>query len=609
MESCVIELTSAAHKHGNLNISPCGKEFFPPDVFGGSSRAKGIGVPITLKVQGMPHPIKTDIPTDVKTGKPRWIFRRRNWVIQFVRYHKLHAKDRVTIKRVAERTYEIKLGNCSNTSSQSNIFKASSDKKIFSLRIAKCATSKPYKDRLLFPNETVTSEQSEGGRNFLDARKINILKSPKKGGSSTNDSRPYLKQLNVKIVEKAQPIQFTPNSNEHIHRWAPYVQGFSAVFVQNLLDEYSTIYYNPVILDPFAGCGTVLVQAKLNGYKSVGTELNPLLQFISDTKVNCWDVSPDYLLSMYKKIPRDKTRPAPSFLKSNSQFRLPVLRNLETIKGGIDSIPVRNEKQKSAKSLLKLAFSSILVDCSNLKRSPCLGYVKNKVVDVSTPFVLFKQKVQEIADDLCHIQFKHKDCIHTESRVICSNAMNFKHRNRFDLAITSPPYMNGLDYVMNYKIEMGWLGFVQSQKDLKKIKDDMVVCDNVSKGLIRNFYDSPSTYTNDWIEQIKDDIESNIVRRGTYRRQDMPYIVHKYFDDLYRVMQNVVSSLKCGGRFILVVGDSLIADVYVPTDLLITKIGLDLGLKIEKIEKARDRRSGQIRSYKLRETIISLIKP
>ncbi|MCD6456349.1 MAG: hypothetical protein J7K81_06130, partial [Methanophagales archaeon] len=91
-------------------------------------------------------------------------------------------------------------------------------------------------------------------------------------------------------------------------------------------------------------------------------------------------------------------------------------------------------------------------------------------------------------------------------------------------------------------------------------------------------------------------------------RTDMPYIVHKYFDDLYKVMKKVISSLNSGGRFILVVGDSLIADVYVPTDLLIAKIGSDLGLEIERIEKARERRSGQIRSYKLRESIITLLK-
>jgi len=48
----------------------------------------------------------------------------------------------------------------------------------------------------------------------LDARKKNIRNSPKKGGSSTADSVPYLKELNVAISQNAQPIQFTPNINE-----------------------------------------------------------------------------------------------------------------------------------------------------------------------------------------------------------------------------------------------------------------------------------------------------------------------------------------------------------------------------------------------------------
>ncbi len=608
MESRVIQLTSAAHKHGNLNIRPCGKDFFPTDIFGGPSKKAGLGVQITLKVEGLPEPVKTDIPIDNKTGKPRWIFRKRKWVKEFVHCYKLRAGNTVIIERLAKRIYEIRPNNNQRISCQANISKTSSDTNLLSpTTTGRPGNTLTNQQRFLL-DENMTAQDSQFDHSKLDARKLNILNSPKKGGSSTLDSLPYLKELNVKIIKNAQPIQFTPNINEHIHRWAPYVQGFSALFVQTILDQYRKFYRNPVILDPFAGCGTVLVQAKLNGFKSIGTELNPLLHFIADTKLNSWNVSPSYLFKTYKEIPKDKTRTAPSFLKSTSQFRPTVLRNLEIINGGIASIPAHTEKQQKVKNLLKLAFSAILVDCSNLKRSPCLGYVRNKVVHKSTPFVLFNQKIQEISDDLRLIQWQYKDFIPTKTNVICSNAMTFKHKNEFHLAITSPPYMNGLDYVMNYKIEMGWLEFVRSQRDLKKIKDEMVVCDNVSKGLIRKFYKSPSTYTNQWIEKIKRDIQKNIARRGAYRRQDMPYIVHKYFDDMYKIMKNVVSSLKSGGRFILVVGDSLIADVYVPTDLLIAKIGLDLGLKIEKIEKARERRSGQIRSYKLRESIITLLK-
>jgi len=448
----------------------------------------------------------------------------------------------------------------------------------------------------------------EGSHSDLNARQRNIFNSPKKGGSAESDSRPYLEELGIEIFEKRQPIQFTPNVNELVHRWAPYVQGFSASFVQSIFDLYKSDYANPVILDPFSGCGTVLVQSKLNGYPSFGTELNPLLQFIANIKVNCWDVSPSYLIRTYHELPKDRRSPAPSFLHSTSHFNPGVLKNLELLKGGIESIKPRSDKQTKVRNLLKMAFSSILIDCSNLKRSPCLGYAKSKRVYDDAPLVLFDQKLTQIANDLRLIQSDYSNFVNTESHVVLANAMDFNHNQYFDLVVTSPPYMNGLDYVINYKIEMGWLDFVDNQVELKKIKDDMVVCDNVSKGLIRDFSESNSIYTNNWLEDIRNNIAMNIKRRGVYRRSDMPYIVHKYFDDMYKVMRNVVSSLKSGSRFILVVGDSLIADVYVPTDLLLAKIGLDLGLEIEKIEKARGRRSGQIRSYKLRESIVTLLK-
>jgi len=111
MDSRVIQLTPAAHKYGNLNIRSCGKGFFPPDVFGAPSKKNSIGVPVTLQVDGLPNPVETDIPTDKKTGTPRWIFRERKWVRDFVRLHNLRMEDTVTIRRLDERTYRVSPNN------------------------------------------------------------------------------------------------------------------------------------------------------------------------------------------------------------------------------------------------------------------------------------------------------------------------------------------------------------------------------------------------------------------------------------------------------------------------------------------------------------------
>jgi hypothetical protein len=446
---------------------------------------------------------------------------------------------------------------------------------------------------------------SEVGLPGPSARQFNVMRSPKRNGTANIDAIPYLDQLGIEIIDKRQPIQFLPNSIEPVHYWSPYVQGFSAKFVQGTLDSYRGEYTLPVILDPFAGSGTVIVQSKLNGYESYGIELNPLLHFIAETKINTWDTCPDELLRISRNLPQKRTYEAPYFLKSKKQFKLGVLRNLEILKSGIDSLEPATSQDKQIKDLLLLAFSAILISCSNLKRTPCLGYSRRKVVNDNAPFELFTQKVNEIASDLRVLRGHYKN-VRSESKIYLANSMEYKHTTMYDLVITSPPYMNGLDYVINYKIEMSWLGFVENHKQLKRVKDEMVVCDNVSKGLIRAFASQQERYSNDWIEEIKQNIENNIAKRGNYRRKDMPEVVHKYFDDMHKVMLRVVNALRPGGRFILVVGDSLIADVYLPTDLILARMGNEMGLTIEKIEKARNRRSGQVRSYQLRETIVTL---
>jgi DNA modification methylase len=110
MESRVIQLTEASFKHGNLNLRACGRDFFPLDIFGGSTKDHP-GNPITLKIDSLNKTIETDIPTDKKTGNPRWIFRKRKWVKDFVHYHKLHPGDAITITRLNQKMYQIGSNN------------------------------------------------------------------------------------------------------------------------------------------------------------------------------------------------------------------------------------------------------------------------------------------------------------------------------------------------------------------------------------------------------------------------------------------------------------------------------------------------------------------
>ncbi|MCI4361458.1 MAG: hypothetical protein L3J91_07105, partial [Thermoplasmata archaeon] len=171
-----------------------------------------------------------------------------------------------------------------------------------------------------------------------------------------------------------------------------------------------------------------------------------------------------------------------------------------------------------------------------------------------------------------------------------------------------PPYVNGMDYVMNYKLDLAWLGYAHSYADLIALRKAMVACDNLPRGEA-DAYLSLEDAPDPWLPAILGRIRSNVARKATYRRNDVHGIVKRYFADLVPVLRRVFEGLQPGGRFVLVVGDSLLAGAYVPGDLLLARIGRSLGFSIESVEVARARRSGQRRSFVLRESIVTLRKP
>jgi hypothetical protein len=166
-----------------------------------------------------------------------------------------------------------------------------------------------------------------------------------------------------------------------------------------------------------------------------------------------------------------------------------------------------------------------------------------------------------------------------------------------------------MDYVMNYKIELAWLDFAKSYEDLQKLKSTMVACDNVSHGVIDQHRPGTEVVEDRWLSYILKSVAQNIESKSVYRRDDMPGIVTKYFDDLCPVIANVLSALKPGGRFVVVNGDSMIAGTYVPGDLIFARLAAALGFEVESLDIARVRRSGQRRDFLLRETILTLRKP
>lgn len=397
------------------------------------------------------------------------------------------------------------------------------------------------------------------------------------------------------------PITFSDNTDLPVHRWWTYVQGYSAVFVADVIRQEG-LRRNGRILDPFAGSGTTLVEARRAGYEGIGCELMPPAALAARVKTRFELDRGKLLRTRARTLQKARTlRPGPPpFLReTRQQFLSTTLARLTRLRNALPS-----DGSPGAEAV-RVAFGRILIPVSRLRRSPCLGYGRPDADEFRDPWTEFAQAVSDMSDDLAVLQ---SDRSHwgPPARVLQQDARALElPSSSVDLAVTSPPYVNGMDYVNNYKLDLAWLGYARRYADLRRLRETMVACDNLGREAVR-----PHLGTDDvedpWLREILQQIRSNVNRKRSYRRDDAHGVVKRYFLDLEPVLAAVYRSLKPGGRFRLVVGDSLLAGTYVPGDLLTARLGASVGFHIAAVDVARRRWSGQRRTFPLRETIVTL---
>jgi len=399
-------------------------------------------------------------------------------------------------------------------------------------------------------------------------------------------------------------ITFSDNTDLPVHRWWPYVQGYSAEFVADVIGREG-LAPGSTVLDPFAGSGTTLVEARRAGHRALGFELLPPAALAARVKIR-FEADPERLTALGDRILKEarNRRPGPPpFLRETARQFLPaVLARLTRLR---DALPAGDIAVIEA---ARVAFGRTLIPVSRLRRSPCLGYGRPDADEFRDPWTEFARAISDISTDLRTLHGSRPSW-GPPGQVWQRDARTLDlPPGSVDLAVTSPPYVNGMDYINNYKLDLAWLGYARSYADLRRLRESMVACDNLGREAIR-----PHLATDDvddaWLREILQQIRNNVGRKRSYRRDDAHGVVKRYFLDLRPVLAAVYRALRPGGRFRLVVGDSLLAGTYIPGDLLTARLGTEVGFRIASVDVARRRWSGQRRSFPLRETIVTLEHP
>ena len=114
------------------------------------------------------------------------------------------------------------------------------------------------------------------------------------------------------VTEK--DVTFVKSKDIPFQRWYPYIEGYSPDFVKSLIKNYGIA--DTLIYEPFAGTGTTLLAADDCGLSTVYSEVNPLLQFLIQTKLNVLKAKE----SQRKKLSKDLTDIQKAVLKNLNKF-------------------------------------------------------------------------------------------------------------------------------------------------------------------------------------------------------------------------------------------------------------------------------------------------
>lgn len=389
---------------------------------------------------------------------------------------------------------------------------------------------------------------------------------------------PLVKNTGTASGDAIRGVTFQESKRLPIHGWYPYVEGFSAPYVREVFERFGA---PTSVYDPFGGAGTTQLTASVAGIPSWYSEVNPFMAFVADTKVEAVGIARadltrtiallnDFVRRLDNEISQWAAKvDLTSYLNAFPERDFFEEQDIRELLGALALVERVAAGNAAVHALLRLACAANAVHCSNMTRRADLrrrrsDEYKTRVVDVRA---MVGTTVLRMADDLArHPQhsaattFVSADCRQAPAEL----------DGRFELAITSPPYLNGTNYLRNTKIELWLLGFIASEQDLYRFRDRAVAAgiNNVTKQ--RTAYHQFAA-----VEAVAERLDE---QAGDKR---IPLLVRHYFSDMSEVMESVHRVLQPGGRFVFDIGDSKFYGVHVPTDRLLESIAAAKGLEVE----------------------------
>lgn len=364
----------------------------------------------------------------------------------------------------------------------------------------------------------------------------------------------------------------------------PSVHPFPARMAPELALKSLECLSTGTVLDPMSGSGTVARVAKQRNLNAIGFDLDPLAVLIS--KVGTTPVNDDDLAGC-----EDRILAAAKALAADD-LCLPWIDGDAEAERFVEYWFAPSQRA----DLRRIAYT--LANAEDIGLSPEIADIGRIAL---SRIIVTKKQAASLAQDTSHSR-PHRVALESDYDVCDGYAKSFravrkrvaaipKHGsaeidrgdarnmpgiadNSIDAVLTSPPYLNAIDYMRGHRMSLIWLG--HRYKDLQATRSASIGSERKP--------DAP--FNHDELQDVK--AAMGPVSSLSARHQGM---IDRYVVDMHAMVAEVARVMKPKAQATFVMGNSCLKGVYIENSEALAKAGAKVGLEIVS-QNERDLPSG-----------------
>lgn len=337
------------------------------------------------------------------------------------------------------------------------------------------------------------------------------------------------------------------------------------------------------VLDPMAGSGTVNVECLLHSIPSVAIDIDPFARLLTRVKTTPLDEgillrTGQWMKAELRHYHQQSDLIIPDFPgRDDIWFKKEITRELGTIKGAIERMPLvlglEPTQSQKYKDFYYICMSSIIRRVSNADDHCTRTVVRkrlNKRVEKGDAFHRFKGVTEANIQNMVEFSQVCPRNVKVEIVEDKDARQTGLPDNSVDLAVTSPPYINAVDYTRTHQLEMYWLGLIDPDDGpLAEMKRQHIGTESV----LAKDYKELKTFGLVSLDALLESIYRVDPRRS--------FIVYKYFVDMRDNLEEIYRVLIPGGRYAVVVGNNIIRGRRVKSHEFFMEIARAAGFELE----------------------------